>query len=66
MKKIFILSLFLLTFSLIASADTIIFKDGKRLETSRAWVENDQVKCDIVGIVIDYPKKEPTQRNTKI
>ena len=45
----------------MASADTIIFKDGKRLETSRAWVENDQVKCDFAGIVIGYPKKDIKQ-----
>jgi hypothetical protein len=42
----------------MASADIIIFKDGGRLQTSRAWVENDQVKCDFAGIVISYPKKD--------
>ena len=58
MKKTLALSLFLFATPFIASADTIIFKDGGQLETSHAWVENDQVKCDFAGIVISYPKKD--------
>jgi len=47
MKKILTLSLILLAFSWPASADTIIFRDGMRVEVSEAWEKNGEVKCKI-------------------
>jgi hypothetical protein len=48
----------LLTFSLPAAADSIIFKDGMHIETSDIWEENEEVKCEIGGIVFGYPKSD--------
>jgi len=58
MKKILTLSLILLAFSWPASADTIIFRDGMRVEVSEAWEKNGEVKCKIGDIVFGYPKDE--------
>jgi outer membrane protein assembly factor BamE (lipoprotein component of BamABCDE complex) len=58
MKKILTLSLIFLAFSWPASADTIIFRDGMRVEVSEAWEKNGEVKCKIGDIVFGYPKDE--------
>ena len=58
MKKTLILSMILLAFSLPASADTIIFKDGMRIEAPDVWEENGEVRCEIGGIVFGYPKAD--------
>lgn len=58
MKKTLILSLALLSFSLSAAADTIVFKDGMRVDASRVWVEKKEVRCEIGGIVFGYPKAD--------
>ncbi len=58
MKKTLILSLILLAFSLPAAADTIIFKDGMRVEAPHIWEENKEVRCEIGGIVFGYPKAD--------
>jgi hypothetical protein len=58
MKKTLILSMILLAVSLPAAADTIIFKDGMRIEAPDVWVENEEVRCEIGGIVFGYPKAD--------
>ena len=58
MKKTLILSMILLAFYLPAAADTIIFKDGMRVDASRIWVEKKEVRCEIGGIVFGYPKAD--------
>jgi hypothetical protein len=58
MKKTLVLALILLAFSLPATADTIIFKDGMRVDAPDVWEENGEVKCEIGGIVFGYPKAD--------
>ena len=58
MKKTLILSMILLAFSLPAAADTIIFNDGMRIEAPHVWQENEEVRCEIGGIVFGYPKAD--------
>ncbi len=58
MKKKLALSLILLAFPLMVCADTIIFKDGMRLEVSEVWEKDGEIKCKIGGFVFGYPKAE--------
>ena len=58
MKKTFILALILAAFPLQAGADTIIFKDGMRIEALRVWKSNGEIKCEIGGVVFGYPKSD--------
>jgi len=51
MKKIIGLGFVLLALPLSAFADTIVFKDGMRLDATRAWEQNGEVQCEINGIV---------------
>lgn len=56
MKKLLILFLSLLLCPVSASADVVVFKNGKRIETKEAWEENGQIKCHPYGGVVAYPK----------
>jgi len=58
MKKILFLSLILLAFSWPAFADTIIFRDGMRVEVSEVWEEGGEVRCRIGDIFFGYPKDD--------
>ena len=58
MKKTIILTFILLVFYLPADADTIFFKDGMRVDAPRVWEENEEVRCEIGGIVFGYPKAD--------
>ena len=58
MRKTLTYALVLTGLYLPAAADTIIFKDGMRIEASRTWEGDSEIKCDINGIVIGYPKSE--------
>ena len=58
MKKTLVLSLILLAFSVPASADTIIFRDGMRVDAPYVWEESGEVKCEIGGIVFGYPQAD--------
>jgi hypothetical protein len=58
MKKKLAFSLILLAFPLMVCADTIIFKDGMRLEVSEVWEKDGEIKCKIGGFVFGYPKAE--------
>jgi hypothetical protein len=58
MKKTLALSLILLAFSLPSVADTIIFRDGMRVDAPDVWEENGEVKCEIGGIVFGYSKAD--------
>ena len=55
MKKSFVFVLVILLSQSYAVADTIIFKNGKRIATERAWEENGQVKCYRFGSIVGYP-----------
>jgi len=57
MKNFFILVVLSILFPLFASADTIILKNGMRIENVRAWEEDGQVKCYRFGSLIGYLKK---------
>jgi len=56
MKGFLIPLLLLVTLSSFASADIIIFKDGRKIETERAWEEGGQIKCYRYGGIVGYPK----------
>ena len=56
MKGFLIPLLLLFTLSSFASADVIIFKDGRKIETERAWEEEGQIKCYRYGGIVGYPK----------
>jgi hypothetical protein len=58
MKKIFGFGFLLLALPLWASADTIVFKDGMRLDSPKVWEQNGEVQCEIGGIVFGYPKAD--------
>lgn len=58
MKKIVGLGFILLAFPLSAFADTIVFKDGMRVDATRVWEQNGEVQCEINGIVFGYPKAD--------
>ena len=58
MKKTLSLVLLLAAISLPAVADTIIFKDGMRVDAPKVWKSNGEVKCEIGGIVFGYPKSD--------
>jgi len=57
MKNFLILAVLSMLFPLFASADTIVLKNGKRIENVRAWEEDGQVKCYRFGSLIGYLKK---------
>lgn len=42
---------------MFASADTIILKNGKKIENVRIWEENGLVKCYRFGVIVGYLKK---------
>ena len=58
MKGFLIPLLLLVTLSSFASADVIIFKDGRKIETERAWEEEGQIKCYRYGGIVGYPKTQ--------
>jgi len=58
MKKIISLGFILLAFPLWAFADTIVFKDGMRVDAARVWQQDGEVQCEINGIVFGYPKAD--------
>ena len=59
MKKIAAACLFLVLSAITTAADIIYFKDGlKTICQERAWEENDQVKCEYGGWVINYQKSD--------
>jgi len=58
MKKIIGLGFILLAFPLGAFAETIVFKDGMRVEATRVREQNGEVQCEINGILFGYPKAE--------
>ena len=57
MKNFLILVVISILFPLFASADTIVLKNGMRIENVRAWEEDGQVKCYRFGSLIGYLKK---------
>jgi len=57
-----LLGLFVLLMCLAAAlpahADTIFFKNGARLDISKTWQEDEQVKCKMYGQEVGYPLKD--------
>jgi hypothetical protein len=58
MKKLLTIIFILFCITAAGFADTIVFKDGSRIDVTKAWEENGQIKCKIAGVVIGYPKKD--------
>jgi hypothetical protein len=61
MKNLFFIIAVLITIPVAADADTIVFMDGTEIDVPKAWEENGEIKCDMAGIVIGYPKAEVKQ-----
>ena len=38
-----------------ASADVVIFKDGRKMKVEKAWVEGGEVKARVYGGIVGYP-----------
>jgi hypothetical protein len=47
-----------LSFCNIAGADTIVLKNGRRIEVEKAWEDGGQVKGSVYGATIGYPKDQ--------
>jgi hypothetical protein len=41
---------------LISAGDVIVFKDGRKMNVDKAWVEDGEVKARIYGGILGYPK----------
>jgi len=58
MKKLLLILLAAVLFPLIASADTIVLKNGMRFESEKVWEEDDEIKCYRDGLVVGFPKDD--------
>jgi hypothetical protein len=58
MKELFLLLCIFAMSSSLAGADTIVLKNGNRIEAKRVWEENGEIKCDEYGGVVGFPKRE--------
>jgi hypothetical protein len=58
MKWLFALILIWISLPTMIHADTIVFKDGSKIEVVKAWEERGEIKCIIAGVEIGYPKEE--------
>lgn len=56
MKPSFLSFLLALVFSAEISADTIVLKNGLRLEADRIWEETAEIKCALHGVVIGFAR----------
>ncbi|MGD8950794.1 MAG: hypothetical protein PVG62_08595 [Desulfobacterales bacterium] len=52
--------IFLLALSLcnVATADTIVLKNGRRIEVEKVWEDGGQIKGSVYGATIGYPKDQ--------
>jgi hypothetical protein len=39
-------------------ADTLILKNGMRLESERIWEEKGEIRCDVKGVILGFPRKD--------
>lgn len=53
----FILFILIIIIPINGIAATIFFKDGTRLDVSEVWEEGGQIKCNLYGTVVGYPKE---------
>ena len=58
MRWLFTLILICISLPTTAHADTIVFKDGTKIDVTKAWEEGGEIKCVIAGVEIGYPKEE--------
>ena len=58
MRWLFTLILICISLPTTAHADTIVFKDGTKVDVTKAWEEGGEIKCVIAGVEIGYPKEE--------
>ena len=65
LQKAAAISILFFLIAAVSHADTIIFKDGRQVETINAWEEGNQVKCERFGTVVGYPRStvERIERN---
>jgi hypothetical protein len=47
-----------LSFCNIATADTIVLKNGRRIEVEKVWEDDGQIKGSVYGATIGYPKDQ--------
>lgn len=57
LNRILIFSL-ILSFYSIATADTIVLKNGRRIEVEKVWEDGGQIKGSVYGATIGYPKDQ--------
>jgi hypothetical protein len=58
MRWLFALILICISLPTTAHADTIVFKDGSKIDVTKAWEEGGEIKCVIAGVEIGYAKEE--------
>ena len=58
MKKILILFIFIILIPVFSIADTIFFKSGMRMDVKKVWEEDGQIKFEMYGSVVSYPKED--------
>lgn len=58
MRWLFALILVCISLPTTVHADTIVFKDGTKIDVTKAWEEGGEIKCIIAGVEIGYPKEE--------
>ena len=58
MRWLFAFILVSMSLPTMAHADTIVFKDGTKIDVVKAWEVGGEIKCIIAGIEIGYPKEE--------
>jgi hypothetical protein len=44
-----------------SEADTILLKNGRKIEAARCWEDGDLIRCKIHGQTIGYPKRDITE-----
>ena len=58
MKK-FLATFFLFVLSpLWGYADTLVLKNGMRFDSKQIWEQNGEIKCNVKGVVLGFPKKD--------
>lgn len=58
MLRFLVAAVLILVFGAATSADTIVLKNGRRIDVEQAWEEDGVVKGDLYGSVVQYPRRE--------
>lgn len=57
MKILLIIFAIMMAFPTFTAGDTIILKDGRKIEGTTAWEDDGKVNCTIMGGTISFPKE---------